>query len=137
MKVENDMEAVLLEVQKGSKSVEELELALQGVILEKETLVEIGENGKTDIESLILEYQQQVFDIDVTEAEMKVMDEELQFDLRRLEQLQTLRATTAENVKQLVHSGLLSEKLEADLRSVCATFEEAKILLGVDHSNDS
>ncbi|XWS28484.1 hypothetical protein CRYUN_Cryun25bG0073600 [Craigia yunnanensis] len=61
VKVENAMEAVLLEVQKGSKSVEELELALQGVIQEKETLVEIGENGKTKIESLILEYQQQVF----------------------------------------------------------------------------
>ncbi|XWS52766.1 hypothetical protein CRYUN_Cryun11dG0100400 [Craigia yunnanensis] len=135
VKVENDMEAVFLEVQKGSKSVEELELALQGIILEKETLVEIGENGKTEIECLILEYQQQVFDIDLTEAEMKVMDEELQFDLRRLEQLQTLRATTAEKVKQLAHSGLLFVKLEADIQSVCATFEEAFIMLGGDHSN--
>ncbi|EOY33247.1 Kinesin, putative isoform 1 [Theobroma cacao] len=137
VKVENDMEAVLVEVQKGSKSVEELELALQGVVLEKGTLVEIGENGKTEIESLILEYQQHVFDIDLTEAEMKVMDEELQLDLRRLELLQTLRATAAKKVKQLASSGFLSEKLEADIQSVCANFEEARILLGVDHSSDS
>ncbi|XVF05055.1 hypothetical protein REPUB_Repub05bG0138100 [Reevesia pubescens] len=138
VKVENDTEAVLLEVQKGSKSADELELALQGVIQEKETLVEIGENGKTEIESLILEYQQQVFNLDLTEAEMKMMDEELQLDLRRLEQLQTLRATTAMKVKQMDHhSGFLSEKLEAYLQSVCATFKEAKIYLGVDHSNDS
>ncbi|WRX31646.1 Kinesin motor domain - like 10 [Theobroma cacao] len=137
VKVENDMEAVLVELQKGSKSVEELELALQGVVLEKGILVEIGENGKTEIESLILEYQQHVFDIDLNEAEMKVMDEELQLDLRRLELLQTLRATAAKKVKQLASSGFLSEKLEADIQSVCANFEEARILLGVDHSSDS
>ncbi|XVF19596.1 hypothetical protein REPUB_Repub11eG0124500 [Reevesia pubescens] len=134
VKVENDMEPVLLEVQKGSKSVEELELALQGVIQEKETLVEIVENGKTEIERLILEYQQQEFDIELTEAEMNAMDEEMELELRRLEHLQTLRAATAEKVKQLAHSGFVSEKLEADLQSVCATFEEAKILLGVDGS---
>ncbi|XWS73804.1 hypothetical protein CRYUN_Cryun02cG0160600 [Craigia yunnanensis] len=136
VKVENDIEAVLVEVNKGSKSVEELELALQGVIQEKEALVEIGENGKTEIELLILEYQQNVFDIDLTEAEMKIIDEELQLDLRRLEQLQTMRVTTAKKVKQLAHSGFFSENLEEDLRSACATLEEAKILLGVDHSND-
>ncbi|XVE59694.1 hypothetical protein DITRI_Ditri05aG0066600 [Diplodiscus trichospermus] len=137
LKVENDVEAVQMEVHKGSKSVEELELALQGVIQEKETLVEIGENGKIEIEKLILEYQQHVFDVDLTEMEMKIIDEELQLDLRRLEQLQTLRTSTTEKVKQLAYSGFLSEKLEEDLQSVCATLEEAKILLGVDHSNDS
>ncbi|XWS71380.1 hypothetical protein CRYUN_Cryun03dG0133500 [Craigia yunnanensis] len=137
VKVEKDREAVLVEVHRGSKSVEELELALQSVIQEKETLVEIGENGKAEIENLILEYQQHVFDIDLTEAKMKSIDEELQLDLRRLEQLQTLKATTAKKVKQLAHSGFLSEKLEEDLQSVCATLEEAKILLGVDDSNDS
>ncbi|XP_022756048.1 kinesin-like protein KIN-12E [Durio zibethinus] len=136
MKVEKDMEAVLVEVHKGSQSVEELNLALQGVIQEMETLVKIGENGKTEIEILILEYQQQVFDMDLTEAEMKIVDEELQLDSKRLEQLQTLRATTAEKVKQLGHSGFLSEKMEEDLQSVCTTLEEAKILLGVVHSND-
>ncbi|XP_022732377.1 kinesin-like protein KIN-12E [Durio zibethinus] len=133
VKVENDMEAVILEVQKGSKSVEELELALEGVIQEKETLVEIGENGKTEIGNLILEYQQHMFNIDLTDAEMKVMDAELQLDLGRLEQLQTLRATTAKKVKELAYSGFLSEKLEADIQSVRATFEEAKTLLGLDH----
>ena len=45
MKVEIDMEAILVEVNKGSKLVEELELALQGVIQEKETIVEIGDDG--------------------------------------------------------------------------------------------
>ncbi|OMO68507.1 hypothetical protein CCACVL1_19930 [Corchorus capsularis] len=137
LKVENDMEAVLQEAQKGSKSAEELEHALQSVIQEKEALLEIGENGKTEIQQLILDFQQNVFDVDLTEAEMKIMDEELQLDSSRLEQMQTQRAAASEKVRQLVDSGFLSQKLEADLQSVCASFEQAKILLGVDHSNDS
>ncbi|OMO77011.1 hypothetical protein COLO4_25387 [Corchorus olitorius] len=136
-KVENDMEAVLQEVQKGSKSAEELEHALQSVIQEKEALLEIGENGKTEIQQLIIDFQQHVFDVDLTEAEMKIMDEELQLDLSRLEQMQKQRAAASEKVRQLVDSGFLSQKLEADLQSVCASFEQAKILLRVDHSNDS
>lgn len=131
--VEKNIEAVLSDVQKGSKSVEELELALQCVIQEKETLVEIGENGKSETENLILEYQQHVLDTDLAEAEMKIIKEELQLDLRRLEQLQTLRATTSQKVKELAHPGLLSEKLEEDLLSVCSILEEARILLGLNH----
>ena len=44
VKVEKDREAVLVEVHEGSKSVEELELALQGVIQDQETIIEIGNN---------------------------------------------------------------------------------------------
>ncbi|KAE8734813.1 putative ubiquitin ligase protein cop1 [Hibiscus syriacus] len=135
IKVEHDIETVSVEIQKGSKSVEELKLAMEGAIQEKRTLLETSDNGKAEIGCLILEYQQNIFDADLTEAQMKAVDEELNLEKRRLEQLQTLRATSGQKVKQLLssHSGLLSEKLEADLRSVWATFEEAKILLGVDH----
>ncbi|KAE8729390.1 fasciclin-like arabinogalactan protein 17-like [Hibiscus syriacus] len=135
IKVEHDVEAVSMEIQKGSKSVDELKLAMERSIQEKETLLETYENGKAEIDSLILEYQQNVFDADLVEAEMKAFDEELKLEIRKLEQLQTLRAASGQKVKQLLssHSGLLSEKLEADLQCVWATFEEAKILLGVDH----
>ncbi|KAK8550760.1 hypothetical protein V6N12_039450 [Hibiscus sabdariffa] len=135
MKVEQDIEAVSMEIQKGSKSVEELKLAMEGAIQEKGTLLETFENGKAEIDSLILEYHQNVFDADLTEAQMKAIDEELKVEIRRLEQLKTLRATSEQKLKQLLlsHSGLLSEKLEADLQSVWATFEKATILLGVDH----
>ncbi|GMI81650.1 hypothetical protein like AT3G44050 [Hibiscus trionum] len=135
MKVEHDIEFVSMEIQKGSKSVEELKLAMEGTIQEKETLLETAENGKAEIDSLILEYQQNIFDADLTEAQMSAIDEELKLELRRLEQFQTMRATSGLKVKQLLlsHSGLLSEKLEADLQSVWTTFEEAKILLGVEH----
>ncbi|KAL4335216.1 hypothetical protein GQ457_07G042920 [Hibiscus cannabinus] len=134
MKVEHDIEAVSMEIQKGTKSVEELKLAMEGAIQEKETLLETAENGKAEIDGLILEYQQNVFDADLTEAQMNAIDEELKLELRRLEQLQTMRAASGQKVKQLLsQSGLLSEKLEADLQSVWATFEEAKMLLGVDH----
>ncbi|KAE8656724.1 Alpha/beta-Hydrolases superfamily protein [Hibiscus syriacus] len=135
IKVEHDIEAVSMEIQKGSKSMDELKLAMERAIQEKETLLETSENGKSEIDSLILEYQQNIFDEGLVEAEMKAVDEELKPEKRRLEQLQTLRAASGKKVKHLLssHSGLLSEKLEADLQSVWATFEEAKILLGVEN----
>ncbi|GMI99460.1 hypothetical protein like AT3G44050 [Hibiscus trionum] len=137
IKVEHDIKAVSMEIQKGSKSVEELKLAMEGAIQEKGTLLETFENGRAEIDSLVLEYHQNTFDAALSEAQMKAVDEELKVEIRRLEQLQTLRATSGPKVKQLLlsHSGLLSEKLEADLQCVWATFEEATILLGVDHGN--
>ncbi|TYH69939.1 hypothetical protein ES332_D05G085500v1 [Gossypium tomentosum] len=134
MKVEKDMEGVSMEIQKGSKSVEELKFAMESAIQEKNTLLEIAENGKAEIDNLILEYQQSIFYVDLTEAEMKAIDEELKLESRRLEQLQIMRATSGKKVEQwLSHSGLLSEKLGAELQSVWATFEEAKSLLESEH----
>ncbi|KAG4198306.1 hypothetical protein ERO13_A05G077400v2 [Gossypium hirsutum] len=134
MKVEKDMEGVSMEIQKGSKSVEELKFAMESAIQEKNTLLEIADNGKAEIENLILEYQQSIFYVDLTEAEMKAIDEELKLESRRLEQLQIMRATSGKKVEQwLSHSGLLSEKLGAELQSVWATFEEAKSLLESEH----
>lgn len=134
MKVENDMEGVSVEIQKGSKSVEELKFAMESAIQEKNTLLEIAENGKAEIDNLILEYQQNIFYVDLTEAEMEAIDEELKLESSRLERLQVMRSTSGKKVEQwLSHSGLLSEKLGAELQSVWATFEEAKSLLESEH----
>ncbi|GLU19100.1 hypothetical protein SLE2022_353660 [Rubroshorea leprosula] len=141
VKVEDEMKAVIVEILKGSNSVEEMELALQRVAQEKETLFEVRENGKTEFESMIVEYQQHVFEAELKEAELKTIEDELQLELRRIEQLRTVRAEAAEKVKQLFYakgdSCFLSEKIETDLESVSATIKEAETLLGMGHSNNS
>jgi hypothetical protein len=118
--VATEMQAVKAEIQKGLRFVEKMELALQGVLQEKE-MIEIRENGKTEIEIMIVEYQQHVYDADLNESKLKIVEEELQTDLRRIEELQTARSTAIEEIARLLestscHSCYLSEKMEEDGR---------------------
>lgn len=138
-KVDKEMLAVQAEVQKGVKSVEEMELALQNVIQEKEMLLEVKDNGKAEAESLVVEYQQHVFESVLKEAESKIVEEELQIELRMLEELRTARALAAAKTMQLLDtrsgSCLLSEKMEEELQSVRKYVVEAKSLLGERYSH--
>ncbi|BBH05370.1 P-loop containing nucleoside triphosphate hydrolases superfamily protein, partial [Prunus dulcis] len=138
-KVDKEMLAVQAEIQKGVKSVEEMELALQNVIQEKEMLLEVKDNGKAEAESLVVEYQQHVFESVLKEAESKIVEEELQIELRMLEELRTARALAAAKTMQLLDtrsgSCLLSEKMEEELQSVRKYVVEAKSLLGESYSH--
>ena len=136
---DTEMQAVQAEVKKGLRSVEEMELALQGVLQEKETLLEMRENGKTEIENMIVEYQQHVYDADLKESELKIVEEELQMEMRRVEELQNARSTAMEEITGLLerttscHSCCLSEKMKEELQNVRASVLEAKSLLGECH----
>ncbi|KAH8497878.1 hypothetical protein H0E87_016963 [Populus deltoides] len=115
-KIESEIQAVQMDIQKGSKSVEEMELALQTVIHEKETLLEITENGMSEIQSMILEYHQSVFDTDLKEAELKTLEEELQLEFRRIEELREARAAASEKMTRLLQNtsshSCFAEKME-------------------------
>ncbi|XP_034901056.1 kinesin-like protein KIN-12E [Populus alba] len=103
-KIESEMQVVQTDIQKGSKSVEEMELALQVVTHEKETLLEIREAGMHEIQSMILEYQQSVFDADLKGAEKKMLEEELQQELRRNGELKIQRAEASEKMTKLLEN---------------------------------
>ncbi|KAJ6386266.1 hypothetical protein OIU77_029271 [Salix suchowensis] len=116
-KIEGEIQVVKMDTQKGSKSVEEMEFALQTVIQEKETLLEITENGMSEIQSMILEYQQCVFDTDLKEAELKTLEEELQLGFGRMEELRKMRAAASEKMTKLLqntssHSCSADDKME-------------------------
>ncbi|WCJ40214.1 P-loop containing nucleoside triphosphate hydrolases superfamily protein [Euphorbia peplus] len=133
-KMENEIESVQKYIQKGSVSTEEMKVALESVIQEKETLLEMEENGKSEVESMIIEYQQNVFDVDLKEMETKTSEEEIQIELRRLEELRTEKVTVYEKMAKVLeerssNSCCLSEKLEDDLRNVGACLMEVKTLL--------
>ncbi|KAG7950379.1 hypothetical protein I3843_13G109300 [Carya illinoinensis] len=134
-KLDSEMQAAQAEMEKLLFSVEEKKLALQGVIQEKATLLETRENGKTEIEKMILEYQQHVFEADLKESETRIIEEEIQTELRRIEELETARSTATEEITQLLegpwcNSCCLSEKMKEELQSVRASVIEAKSLLG-------
>lgn len=140
-KVESKMIAVQVEIQKGLRSVEETEVHLQGVIKEKEILLEVRDNGKSETESLILEYQQHWFKSDLKEAEMEILEEELQIELKKMDELRISRALAAEKTTQFwdtrSDSCFLSEKMEEELQSVREYVLEAKSLLGEGNSTVS
>ncbi|KAJ7948121.1 Kinesin-like protein [Quillaja saponaria] len=140
-KVESELEVIELEMQKGLKDAEKKQLALQRVIKEKEMLLEFRENGKTEIENLILEYQHAMFESDLKEAESKLLEEELQMKLSQLEELRAAKAIAVEKKTQLLDAGsdscLMLEKMKEELQNVRASVLEAKSLLEEGNSNDS
>ena len=79
--VESQIQAVQLEIKQCLRNTEEKELALQRVMKEKGMLLEFRDNGMSEIEHMIIELQQYVFDYDLKEAEIKILGEELQIDL--------------------------------------------------------
>ncbi|KAM1040808.1 hypothetical protein ACFX13_030791 [Malus domestica] len=132
-RVVSEMAAVQVEMQKAVKSVEEMELTLENVLKEKEMLLEVRDDGKTEIESLVVEYQQNLCESDLKEAESKILEEDLQTELRKLEELRKERVLAAEKTMQLLetrsHPCLLSEKMEEELESVRKYVVEAKSCL--------
>ncbi|KAK2640883.1 hypothetical protein Ddye_022646 [Dipteronia dyeriana] len=134
-KIDSDMQALQMEIQKSSRSVEELKHALEAIMKEKEALLEVKVKGKTEIESMIVEYQQNVFEADLKEAEMKILEGELKMELRRAEELQTLRSAAAEKQARLLVYTRSAPCLEEELESVGAYVIEAKMLLGEEQSN--
>lgn len=136
-KIDNEMQTIQMEIQTSSRSVEQMELALKGVIQEKEILLSIRDNGKIEIDSMIIEYQQCVFEADLKEAETKMLEEEIESELRRVKELQILKTAASQKMKQVLeqtsgnsNSSLFSQKMEEELKSVLLYVQEARTSLG-------
>ncbi|XP_073040513.1 kinesin-like protein KIN-12E isoform X1 [Primulina eburnea] len=133
-KVNNKIQILELEVQKENLFVEELTRKLQGITAEKEMLLKVKENGGHELEYIILEYHQCLFEADVKEEEMKMMDDELVEETRKIEGLHREKAETTSRKKQMLEamacsSCYVSEKVEADVRNVQLSIEELNSLL--------
>ncbi|THG19195.1 hypothetical protein TEA_010978 [Camellia sinensis var. sinensis] len=102
LKVENEMQIVQTEIQKGLKSVEEMEHKIQSVVQDKETILEMKENGSIEVENMILEYHQHTFEAELKEEEMKILDEELHIEFDRVRELQKAKVAAIEKKSQLL-----------------------------------
>ncbi|KAE9463334.1 hypothetical protein C3L33_04769, partial [Rhododendron williamsianum] len=127
-KVESEMQVVETEVQKGLKSVEEMEHKLQTVVQEKEMVLEMKENGSSEAENMILEYHQRTFEADLKEEEVKILDEELQRELDRVTKLQKAKAEANEKKSQLLGFVRCESCLE-EIQDIRMSIQELKSLL--------
>ncbi|KAA8544391.1 hypothetical protein F0562_022403 [Nyssa sinensis] len=122
---------------KGPKSVEEMEQRLQNIIQEKEMLLEMKTNGRTEFENMILECHQCMFEAELKEEETKILEEELQMELRRITELETVKAAVTERKTQLLeatkcNSCFVSDQIEEELQNIRMSVLELKSLLGDD-----
>ncbi|XP_019447716.1 PREDICTED: kinesin-like protein KIN-12E [Lupinus angustifolius] len=136
--VESRIQAVQLEIHQGLQKMEEKELALQRVTMEKEMLMEFRDDGILEIEHIIIELQQHVFEYDLKEAEMEILEEELQIDFAKAEEFHIIRVIVSNNrnnfMSSLSHSGMC-EKIEEEMQSLRASISETKLLLeGISHA---
>ncbi|KAI9073352.1 hypothetical protein K1719_044693 [Acacia pycnantha] len=134
--LEGQIQVVQLEMQEVSRKAEKKELALQRVMNEKETLLEFRNNGMTEIESMIVELQEYVFESDLKQAEIKILEEELQMGSRRIKELQTARVMAASKKANLLDSCMF-EKIEEEMQDVKASVLETKLLLGEGSSQSN
>ncbi|KAL3354801.1 hypothetical protein AABB24_019079 [Solanum stoloniferum] len=132
---EKDIEATEKEIENISQSVKEMGNKLQRVIGEKEMIFEMKENGKQEFENMILEYHESMFAASLKEEELKILDEELQLEMSKIEDLQREKALASSRKTQLLNalscqSCSLSDKVEEDLHDIRRSVLELNSLLG-------
>ncbi|KAK2979840.1 hypothetical protein RJ640_015451 [Escallonia rubra] len=101
-KVDSEMQVVQMEIQKGLRVVEEMDQKLQRIIQERGVVLEMKENGRSEFENLFVEYHQSMFEAELREAEMKVLQEELKTEMRRMEELQAAKSAANERKTRLL-----------------------------------
>lgn len=139
-KVELEIRGVQTEIQKDSISIEEMEYKLQSIVKEREEVLNMRENGRVEFENLILEYHQHTFEAELKEEEVKVLEEELKMEMRRIEELKEDKAIADKRKTKLLEGTMsetcfVSEKIEEELQNLRLSFLELKLLLGDDRSN--
>ncbi|PIN20933.1 Kinesin-like protein [Handroanthus impetiginosus] len=134
-KMDNEIQVLKMELQKEVLSTEEMERKLQSIVREKEMLLEVKENGRNEFESMIIEYHQSLFEAELKEEEIKIMDEELVTESQKLEDLQRAKAEATRRKKQLLeamsscNSSFVSEKMEEDVHTIQKSVTELNFLL--------
>ncbi|KAK6141903.1 hypothetical protein DH2020_024352 [Rehmannia glutinosa] len=123
-KMDTEIKVLEMELQKEEMSVQEMEWKLQSIIQDKEMLLEINENGKNELETMIVEYHQSLFEADLKEEEVKTMDEEIFTELRKMEGLKKAKGEALRRKAELIEAMscnscfVVSEKMEADFHDI-------------------
>ena len=110
------------------------------------TLAEIWEGSAKDLEALLVDYQDCVFQVNLKEEEIKVCSESLQYQARDMDELQSKLNQAMRELGELLQDRRsltacsldeptlpVGEKVAADLEAVQIHVDEAKQLLLLDN----
>jgi len=140
-----DCEIAVLEAEIEDSCLSILEADIEKFVRDN-TLTEIWEGRAKDMEALLVEYQDCVFQVNLKEEEIKVCNESLQYQARELDELQSKLNKAMRELGELLQDrrsltacGLdepmlsVGEKVATDLEVVRIHVDEAKQLLLLDN----
>ncbi|KAL4578559.1 hypothetical protein LXL04_014683 [Taraxacum kok-saghyz] len=129
--LDREIQVAEMEIQKYTKSMEEMETKLRSVVEEREVVLEMKETGKIEFENLLIEFQECLFKRKMKEEEMMIQREEMEMEMKREEELQGERKNSLQKMSGMLEetSGMLSEKLGEDLQNLCSSFMELRSVL--------
>ncbi|XP_008789959.2 kinesin-like protein KIN-12G [Phoenix dactylifera] len=131
-------------IKSGLLSLQESEHGLQQVVREKEMLLEMREDGRTELGILLVEYQECIFQLDLKEGEIKLSEEAVQQEVSSLEDLRSELIAATQKMNQLLEENRcmrlsnseecsqcvsIAQKAERQLGHVQMLVTEAKSLL--------
>ncbi|KAL8483435.1 hypothetical protein ACS0TY_026218 [Phlomoides rotata] len=134
-KLESKIQVVQLELQKEMACVDELNIKLQKIVQEKEMLLEVEENEKAVYEIMIVDYHQSLFEAELKEEEVKIMQEEMLIEAEKIRVLQSTKGEATRRKTQLLEAmscstcSSVSDKVEADLHSLRTSVVELNSLI--------
>ncbi|WZY99062.1 hypothetical protein YC2023_071391 [Brassica napus] len=132
LKLEKEIKTVEKEIEKRSTTRSESERELEHTIQEKQCLEEMEEVGMCEIQNMIMEIHQLVFESDLRKEEVKTVREELDAEEHRAKEVHKATMVAVEDALKKKKSGgeyLLSGKVEEEVGSVsCLVHDAAKLL---------
>ncbi|ONM09321.1 Kinesin-like protein KIN-12E [Zea mays] len=144
-----DREIGVLEAEIEDSCISILETDIEKFVRDN-TLAEIWEGSAKDLEALLVDYQDCVFQVNLKEEEIKVCSESLQYQARDMDKLQSKLNQAIRELGELLQDRRsltacsldeptlpVGEKVAADLEAVRIHVDEAKQLLILDNQANS
>lgn len=131
LKLEKEIKTVEKEIAKRSKTRSESERELEHTIQEKQCLEEMEEVGMCEIQSMIMEIHQLVFESDLRKEEVMIVREELGAEEHRAKDIHKATMETVDDALKGKSGGeyMLSGKVEEEVGNVlCLVHDAAKLL---------
>ncbi|CAE6075023.1 unnamed protein product [Arabidopsis arenosa] len=135
LKLEKEIKTMETEIEKSSKTRTESEMELENTIQEKQTIQEMEEQGMSEIQNMIIEIHQLVFESDLRKEEAMIIREELNAEELRAKDVQKNMIERVENALKTLENenNSISGKIEEEVESVLGLVHEATRLLEVSH----
>ncbi|KAL1192827.1 Kinesin-like protein KIN-12E [Cardamine amara subsp. amara] len=136
VKLEKEIKTMETEIEKSSKTRSESEMALENTIQEKQALQEMEEQGMFEIQNMIMEIHQLVFESDLRKEEAMIVKEEIDTEELKAKDVHKTMIERVENALKTMekdNKNGISGKIEEELESGLGLVDEATRLLEVSH----
>ncbi|XP_010514752.1 PREDICTED: kinesin-like protein KIN-12E [Camelina sativa] len=133
LKLEKEIKTMETEIEKSSKTRAKSEMELENTIQEKQTIQEVEEQGISEIQNMIIDIHQLVFESDLRKEEAMIVGEELNAEELRAKDMHKTMIERVENALQTLekNNNGISGKIEEEVESVLGLVHDASRLLEV------